>query len=337
MRGPLPFLLPANHQNQFIRWFRSPDENKLRARNSQVMLLLDDGHDLDKVAEKTSLCRQTVSEIRRTYLIFGPDGIVSCTPILGRRYCAVGGRLRTILEIAHEEKSIDGASWTEMTLSKRCEVSNPTLHRLLKRHGVILENTSTIEKALAPFALCPMGIAGFLGNTSIRAMAFWCTSGDGTIVPTTQTLSPTFNVGNTQAFLLRQSEQFNICLRNMEKEIFKVSKSDRHDHRDMLRFMDILDRKGRGRRDLSLIANTSDIELMHKLMRYVEGHHSFHLLIEDEEDRWIASLREKNDLIDGRNKRKVALQMENINVELEKWRNGPLRELGTFVWFDNLL
>ena len=299
------------------------------------MLLMNDGHNPSQVADEMDFCRQTVSEIRRSYLIFGPEGIDSRIPKLGRKYCAIGGRLRTILEIAQEEKSIDGHFWTEKALSRRCEISNPTMHRLLKRHEVILKNSLTIDKALSSSPPHPIGIAGFLKNSSLDAMAFWCNSSDSCTGAVSQMTSPALKVGNPQAFITKQLDQFEKSLQTLEKEVFSASKSDRHNHRDMLRLMDILKRKSHGRRDLSFVINTTDFHLIHKLMRYVEGHHLFHILFEMDDRKWFDHLRGKFELIDEWNKRKAAMQMENINGKLEKWKKGQLKELSIFVWMDS--
>jgi hypothetical protein len=328
----MPFRLPDAHRKLFYEWSHSADENPLRARNARILLRLDAGHELEDGIEDKPPCRQSDSEVRRTYRIFGTDGVKSNLPNLGRKPQITYGMFRAILRTALYEEPPDGDHWTSRELAEKYGVSNQSLRRMLRRYEIYLEDKAALRKALATSEIQPIGLAGLLGNYSTRALAFWCKQEEDKSGTRVTTNPASGNEGNTKGYLARQQEQLNSNLLRIEAKRLNGSRSNTHDNQDALKFASILEQTRDRHCGIALVVYSKDDDLIHELERYADIFPAFRLSHESSEKDWLENVQEKIVLTDSRNQRKIAYQLENINIAFDDWWQSRRRKLGTFVW-----
>lgn len=329
MRGCHPINLPISEMGQLLAWSRTEPRNSIKRRNSRIILELAEGWLITQAAEELELCRQTVSEVRRNFLIFGLDGISNHTPRLGRKPSIIGIKADAVMRIASNEAPLNGHRWTTQQLARRCEMPPATLGRFLYRRGISLDDPRTLNGTTNGARARILSVAGLFLSPSISVMAFRCASRGAatTDSPSVVTRSPGRNIA---AMFSRETERILGQIEEIQRGLLRM-KSKRTDLKDILMFMHILDKRTNGHREVLLITNATDLIADFRLARWLEGHPRFHHITTPSREPWVGELRELLGSVREQDRRAIGLQLENINTRLREWREGPCRNLGVFA------
>ena len=328
--------LSIREKGQLVAWSHSEPSDRPLGRNSSIILKLADGHLVNEVAKVEGVCRQTVSKVRRYFLIFGLDGIERRAPRLGRKPTIKGDRANTVLQIALSEVPLRGFRWTGQQLAMRCELPHPTISRFLKRNEISLEDPRTIKDALEDAQFRILGIAGLFLSTSICIMALSCKPRNGPLVIAPISTTTGFKIGNASVFFSGESERLLRHLVEIQGEISRM-KPKRTDYTDVLMFMDILNDKDHPQRETMLVSDSPDIIAASRLTRWMMSHPRFHFAASTGDERWISILRVYLNSVSEVDKRLIAFQLEHLNAKLGEWRRGPYMRLGVFASINPLL
>ena len=291
---------------------------------------LANGKTITQLAEELDICRQTVSEVGRRFVIFRLEGINKNAPRLGRKPAIMGEKANEVLYIPLFERPDNATHWTYRRLAKRCDRSPSTTHRFLKKKGVALDNLRTIHDAIDEANPNILDVAGLFLSPSVLVMAFGCEARDGTTLPGGLTSTTIIPMENIAAFFSRQSEALLRQLEVFQEELLRV-KSKSSNPIDLMIFLDILSKRRDRRKTIGLIVDTLEFDMNEKMVRWLGSHPRFHINIAMEPSQWSSTLRESLGFVRGRDKRIIALQLENLAVSLTEWRSGPQWNLGEFA------
>jgi hypothetical protein len=208
MRGYIPVSLSVHERGQLIDWANSEPPGSMLARDSRVILGLDDLKSIIEVAEEQGICRQTVTEIRNKLLILRLYGIGESVPQLGRKRKISGEKANEVLYVPLYEPLGYNVYWSVPDLAKRCDLPYSEVHRFLKERGVSLNNPATIYNVINDFDAQIHEIAGLFLSPSVCLMAFCCEARKEPAVASSPTRVTTYPIENTTILFSKMSEQF---------------------------------------------------------------------------------------------------------------------------------
>ncbi len=334
MRELFPLVLSIRDKGQLMAWSHSDHPVGSLVRNSDIILRLADGRHVNEVAKEQRLSRQTVSKVRRQFLIFGLDGIERCAPRLGRKPTIKGGRADTVLQIALSEVPPKGCRWTGQQLATRCELPYQTVHRFLKRNRVSLGDPRTIREATKKPRAQVVGIAGLFLSSSICVMALSCRPRNSPSIIAQTSTTMGFGSEITSALFSRESERLLAHLHGIHGMLLGMCQR-RTDYTDVLMFMDILNDRKHPQREVVLVTNPIDPFAAYRLSRWLLSHPSIHYANMPSDERWTSRLRAHLESVSEGDRRKVAYELEHLNMELDEWLDGPRKSLGVFASVGN--
>lgn len=330
MRGSIPIELHILERNKLNTWLSSEAPGSKIARNSQIIMGLANGKTITHVAEELEICRQTVSEVGRRFVIFRLEGINKNAPRLGRRSTIYGEKANEVLYIPLFERPDDATHWTYQRLADRCNLPLSTTYRFLKRRGVALEDSRTIYDAIDESNLKILDVAGLFLSPSASVMAFWCEARD----KSAHESSPTrISIGPTDSISTFYSREKDALLRQVEEvqEGLFWTKRRASDSIDFLIFLNILDKSIGRRNKITLIVDTMEMHKGEKVLRWLERHPRFHIVAPLTIDKWSGMIGEYLSSVSERNKKMIALQLEHLVSHLTEWRDGQYRDIGVFA------
>ena len=330
MRGQIPILLSPYERSQLIAWSNSEPPGSKLARDSRIILELDDGKTIIQVAEELGISRQTVSEIRNKFLILRLDGIGASIPKPSGKRTIKEEKADEVLYVSLFEPLGYNVYWSIPELAERCEVSCSTIYRFLKEHGISLSDPNTIYRAIIEFKAPIMEIAGLFLSPSICVMAFCCEAKKDSALASGSTSVTTYPTENTTALFSKMNDQFFKPLEELKTELlYEISKVS--DFNYLLILLKKLSEKTGDCKDVLLISDTSEVDTHNRIERWLEGHLQFHLDTPLEPDQWSGMLREYLSTVKEQNKRIIAFQLDHLNTRFKDWRKDPSRGLGVFV------
>jgi hypothetical protein len=287
------------------------------------------------VAKKMDICRQTVSEVSRRFVIFRLEGINMNAPRLGRKSTIRGEKANEVLYIPLFERPDAATRWTYQKLAERCNLPLSTVYRFLKTRGVVLDDFRSIYVIIDESNQKILDIAGLFLSPSVLITAFWCYSRIESAHESRSTLISTSSTFSNSAFFSRERDAFLKQLEELQEELFWTRRRAT-DCLDILIFLKKLDESKDREKDVVLIANTLETPLGWKVLRWLEKRPRFHIIAPLTLDQWSGMIEEYLTSVSEGNKKMVALQLEHLVSRLTEWRGGPHRNVEVFASIDPL-
>jgi transposase len=332
MRGSIPIDLTIHEKNKLRTLLSSEPPGSKLARNSSIIIQLADGKTITQVAKKMDICRQTVSEVCRRFVIFRLEGVTINAPRLGRRSVISGEKANEVLYIPLFERPDAATRWTYQKLAERCNLLLSTIYGFLKRKGVVLDDSRSIHDVIDEPNMKTLDIAGLLLSPSVLVMAFWCESRNKSANVSSSTMISTGPTDSFSAFFSRERDALLKQLEELQEELFWTRRRAT-DCLDILIFLKKLDESIDRQKDVVVIVNTLEIPMGGKVLRWFERRPRFHIVAPLTIDQWTGMIVEYLSSVSERNKKKVAFQLEHLVSHLTEWRDGPHRNVEVFASF----
>lgn len=136
MRVAAEVKLSTDQREQLEKLSRARTTSVRLAQRSKMILMAAEGLSDLRIASELGVKRQTVARWRNRFNRSGLVGIEKDAPRPGRKPQISPKRVREIVRLTTQEKPVDATQWSTRTMAKASGVSEATVRRIWKRHGL---------------------------------------------------------------------------------------------------------------------------------------------------------------------------------------------------------
>lgn len=300
------------------------------SRNSLIIKGLASGKSFTQVAEELDVCRQTVSKVYHRYIIFGPDGIRTDALRLGRKPTINREKAKELLCLPLYAIPPNNNHWTLHDLSDECDLPTSTIYNLMKLKGVSLEDKKTIHKAIDVSDLDILEIDGFFISPGVSVIVFSCHAKSGMAQAIGVRKSTFYNMGNVQVFFSRTIERFLSVVDVLFNENLSWKPKSIY-HEDFLLFLKLIDESIEQGRQLLLITTNLEMVMGERIVFWLDRHTRFQIIDLLGFDQWVERVRYRLETVSEWNRKKIAVQFENLVIDITDYIESPRKNQGVFA------
>jgi transposase len=114
------------------------------AMRAKMILMAADGTPDQLIARRLSVSRQTVARWRGRFLLQGIEGIEKDAPRPGRKPKISAQKVQKVVRMTTQEKPSDATHWSTRIMARASGVSEASVRRIWKRHGLKTAKASDI-------------------------------------------------------------------------------------------------------------------------------------------------------------------------------------------------
>ena len=229
---------------QFARAPKTPQRVALRAR---IVLGAAAGRSVNGLAQELAVSRPTVLLWRRRYVDAGVDGLLKDAPRPGRKKRISAKKVETIVNATLRTTPKDATHWSTRTMARAQGVSEATVRRIWKAHGLQPHREKTFKLSHDPdFVKKLRDVVGLYLNPPDKALII-CVDEKSQIqaLDRTQPALP-MRAGHvttrTHDYVRHGTTTLFAALNVLEGTVIGSCKP-RHRHQEFLEFMNEVDRK----------------------------------------------------------------------------------------------
>jgi transposase len=136
MRVAAEVKLSDEQREQLEKQARARSVSVRLAQRSKMILLAAEGIPDLKIAAELGVARQTVARWRSRFIVRGLEGIEKDAPRPGRKPQISAKQVQHIVRRTTQEKPADATHWSTRTMAQAAGVSEASVRRIWKRHGL---------------------------------------------------------------------------------------------------------------------------------------------------------------------------------------------------------
>jgi transposase len=136
MRVAPPIHLTSEQASQLGSWARGRRTEARLVVRAKIVLLAAEGKQNNEIAEALDVMPRTVARWRDRFLRLGAEGLIKDAPRPGRKPSLTTEKVRAIVRRTLEETPRNATHWSTRTMAKAEGVSEKTVRRIWKRHGL---------------------------------------------------------------------------------------------------------------------------------------------------------------------------------------------------------
>lgn len=260
---------------------RAPKAPQRVALRAKIVLGAADGRSVNGLAQDLGVSRPTVLLWRRRYGEAGVDGLLKDAPRPGRKKRISSQKIEAIVNATLHKKPKDATHWSTRMMARAQGVSEATVRRIWKGHGLRPHRVKTFKLSRDPeFVSKLRDVVGLYLNPPDKALLL-CVDEKSQIqaLDRTQPALPMrtgFAVTRTHDYVRHGTTTLFAALNVLEGTVIGSCKP-RHRHQEFLEFMEELDRKVPRRREVHIILDNYGTHTHPKTEAWFAAHLRYHL------------------------------------------------------------
>ncbi len=136
MRVARPVELTEDQSQQLRSWARGRRTPARVVRRAQIVLLAAEGKQNKQIAAELHIMPRIAALWRKRFLELGLDGLTKDAPRSGRKPSLSAAKVQRIVRRTIEETPRNATHWSTRTMAQAEGVSEATVRRIWKRHGL---------------------------------------------------------------------------------------------------------------------------------------------------------------------------------------------------------
>jgi transposase len=136
MRIAKPIVLAQAQQDELMQIARNRSVSVRFAERALIIFLASQGKQDLQIAAELGITRQKVSRWRQRFLLTGTEGLKKDAPRPGRKPRISLKQVKAIVRRTLEEQPVAATHWSTRTMAKATGVSEATIRRIWKAHGL---------------------------------------------------------------------------------------------------------------------------------------------------------------------------------------------------------
>ncbi len=290
-RRAAPILLSDQERITLQTWARARSQPQRVVQRAQIILLAADGVQNQEIARRVRTSRPTVQLWRERFAALRTDGLQKDAPRPGRIPAIADRKIAAIVEATLHSQPPNATHWSTRLMAKAQGVSEATVRRVWKRHGLKPHRVSTFKVSRDPHFVQKLSdVVGLYLNPPDKALVL-CLDEKSQIQALDRTqpglpLRPGRCGTMTHDYTRHGTTTLFAALNALSGTVIGDC-LPRHRHQEFIRFLRRIDQQTPSELDLHLIVDNYATHKHPIVQRWLRRHPRFHLHFTPTSSSWV--------------------------------------------------
>jgi transposase len=291
MRVAPTVAIPAEIKRRLESYARGRSTPARLVSRAKIVLLAAEGRENRDIAIELGVTRHTVGRWRSRFARLGLAGIEADAPRPGRQPSISESLVQEIVRKTTQEKPADATHWSTRSLAKVVGVSETTIRRIWKRHGLKPHRTKTFKLSNDPRFVEKMeDVIGLYLNPPEHALVL-CVDEKSQIQALDRT-QPGLPMKKGRCGTMTHDYKRNgtttlfAALNTLDGKVIGTC-MQRHRHQEWLKFLQKINRETPRTKQIHLIADNYSTHKHPTVLRWLARHKRIHLHFTPTSASWL--------------------------------------------------
>jgi hypothetical protein len=220
--------------------------------------------------------------------------------------------------------------WTVNSLADEWNLPFSSTYNVMKLYDVSLDDTKTLHNAIEVSNLDILEIDGFFTSPGVSVIVLSCRAMDGPAQSIGNNRSTFCNVGKVQVFFSLTIERFLSAVEvffneNLSKNPLSIYQED------FLLFLKLINESIKDGTELLLITTNLEMVMGERIVLWLERHPRVQIIDLLGFRTWAELLRNHLETVSTWNRKKIALQFENLVIDFTDFTDSPRKKQAVFA------
>jgi transposase len=330
-------LLSDQERTTLQTWAKSRTQPHRLMQRAQIILRAAEGAESQNIARELRISRPTVQLWRERFLALRTSGLEKDAPRPGRIPPIDDAKRAAIVEAILHSQPPNATHWSTRTLAQVQHVSEATVRRIGKQHGLRPHRLSTFKVSRDPqFVQKLTDVVGLYLNPPDKALVL-CVDEKSQIQALDRTqpglpLKPGRCGTMTHDYTRHGTTTLFAALSTLDGSVVGDC-MPQHQHQELIRFLKRIDQQTLSELDLHLIVDNYATHKHPRVERWLHRHPRFHLHFTPTSCSWL-NLVERwfRNLTERRLRRSSFHNVRELTQGIDDYINGHNQNPRIFVW-----
>ena len=291
MRVAAPVVLAEEQRQQLLVWSRGRRTPARVVRRARIVLLASEGKQNKQIAAALGIMPRIAALWRRRFLELGLDGLTRDAPRSGRKPSVSEAKVRAIVRKTTREEPRGATQWSTRTMAKAVGVSEATVRRIWKHHGLKPHLTRTFKLSRDPhFAEKLEDVVGLYLDPPEHAIVF--SVDEKSQIQALDRTQPGLPMkkgrrGTMTHDYKRQGTTALFAALNTLDDSVLATRIRLHGHAEWLRFLRIVERSEPDDKEIHIIADNYATHKHPNVRRWLDRHPRVHVHFTPTSSSWL--------------------------------------------------
>ena len=337
MRVAPPVVLVEEQKQQLLVWSRGRRTAARLVRRAQIILLAAEGKQNKQIADELGVMPRIVALWRGRFLEQGLEGLTHDAPRSGRKPSLTAAKIRSIVRKTTQEKPRGATHWSTRTMAKAAGVSEKTIRRIWKRHGLKPHLIRTFKLSNDPrFAEKLEDVVGLYLDPPEHALVF--SVDEKSQIQALDRTQPGLPIKKgrcgtmTHDYKRHGTTTLFAALNTLDGSVLATCMR-RHRHEEWLQFLRIIERSVPKDKDIHIIADNYATHKHPNVRRWLDRHARVHVHFTPTSSSWLNMVeRFFRDLTTKRLRRGVFTSVHELELALDDYVRVHNESPKPFIW-----
>src|SRR5437660_3276399 len=337
MRIAPSIVLADDQKEQLLVWSRGRRTPARVVRRAQIVLLAAEGKQNKQIAEQLGIMPRIVALWRSRFLEQGLDGLTHDAPRSGRKPSLSEAKVRSIVRKTTQEEPRGATQWSTRTMAKAVGVSEKTVRRIWKRHGLKPHLFRTFKVSNDPdFAEKLEDVVGLYLAPPERAIVF--SVDEKSQIQALDRTQPGLPLKKgrcgtmTHDYKRHGTTTLFAALNTIDGSVLATCMR-RHRHEEWLRFLRLIERSVPKDKDIHIIADNYATHKHPNVRSWLNRHSRVHVHFTPTSSSWLNMVeRFFRDLTTKRLRRGIFTSVQDLELALHDYVRIHNQNPKPFIW-----
>ncbi len=337
MRVAPPVHLTEEQSEQLRSWARGRRTPARLVRRAQIVVLAAEGKQNKQIAAELGVMPRIVALWRNRFLELGLDGLIKDAPRSGRKPSLTAAKVRAIVRRTIEDTPRNATHWSTRSMAKAEGVSEKTVRRIWKRHGLKPHLVRTFKLSRDPnFAERLEEVVGLYLDPPEHAIVL--SVDEKSQIQALDRTQPGLPIKKGRAGTMTHDYKRHgtttlfAALNTLDGSVLATCMR-RHRHSEWLKFLRLIDRSVDSGKEIHIIADNYATHKHPAVRRWLDRHPRFHPHFTPTGSSWLNMVeRFFRDLTVNRLRRGVFTSVPDLELALHDYVRVHNREPKPFIW-----
>ena len=337
MRVAPPIHLTPEQATQLRSWARGRRTEARLVRRAKIVLLAAEGKQNKEIAEILGVMPRIVACWRGRFLKLGVEGLIKDAPRAGRKPSVTDEKVKAIVRRTIEETPRNATHWSTRSMAKAEGVSEKTVRRIWKRHGLKPHLVRTFKLSRDPhFAERLEDVVGLYLNPPEHAIVL--SVDEKSQIQALDRTQPGLPLKKGRAGTMTHDYKRHgtttlfAALNTLDGSVLATCMR-RHRHTEWLKFLRLIDRTVEAGKQIHIIADNYATHKHATVQRWLDRHPRFHVHFTPTGSSWLNMVeRFFRDLTVNRIRRGAFTSVPDLEMALHDYVRVHNRDPKPFIW-----
>ncbi len=337
MRIAPQVTLTEQQRNQLQTYARGRSIAARLVERSRIVLIAAEGKQDSEIAAQLAIPRQKAARWRKRFLELGVAGLEKDAPRSGRPRKITAAKINEVVTKTTQTTPANATHWSTRTMAKEAGISEASVRRIWKAHGLKPHRTTTFKLSNDPrFAEKLEDIVGLYLNPPEHALVL--SLDEKSQIQALDRTQPGLPLkkgrGQTMTHDYKRNGTTTLfaALNVLDGSVIGTC-MDKHRHQEWLKFLRLIDRQIPAERKVHLIVDNYATHKHPKVKRWLERRPRFHIHFTPTSASWLNMVeRFFRDLTSNRVRRGVFRSVAELQAAIETYIQQHNQQPKPFIW-----